>query len=348
MSTKIYDAYKIKNLSSFEMGNFIKELKGKLLEVSAKAYSELFAQEVIDLIDNLCIYDAEKDFDAVDKLLRKIYLDSEPVQHLLDENMNADNLNMEKVKKSLLLKSWSIGLVVKDILSQKTKLSEISGSYRYYEYNFSNKIVFFPMKEKLLFMVFGNKLRHLMADLCFSDDNDSVIFRKSYGLEDYHYQDQTDRPDNISKEDWKQREADWDKAMPSWIPANDGIVIEILNSERLYDEIYFSADNKRLLNINSFIPSKEERVDKIAYKSVKDKYVKDILNKENKNDDVSRFMDLSQEFRNKVKMGNKEILSVIEKEKEKLSKILYDFSDEEKWNKSIISYIPNYMNWLKL
>ena len=343
MSTKIYDAYKLKNLSAFEVGNFIKELKGKLLEVSAKSYSELFAQEVIELIDNLCIYDAEKNFGAVDKLLRRIYLDSEPVKNLLDTKINIDDLNIEKVKKSLLIKILPIKTIVNDILSQKTKLSEISGSYRYYEYNFINKIVFFPMKEKLLFIVFGNKLRHLMADLCFLEDNDSVAFRKSYGLEDYHYQDQTDRPDGISKEDWKQREADWDKAMPSWIPANDGIVIEMLNSERLFDELFFSVDNKNLLSINSFISSKEERADKRAYESVKDKYVKDILNKENKNDDVARYMEVSQEFREKVKKGNIEVLFEIEKEKEKLSKILYDFSDEEKWNKSIISYIPNYM-----
>ena len=115
MSTKIYDAYRLKNLSAFELGNFIKELKGKLLQVSAKSYSELFAQEVIDLIDNLCIYDAEKDFDAVDKLLRQIYLDSEPVKNLLDKKVNVDNLNMEKVKKSLLIKILPIKTIVNDI-----------------------------------------------------------------------------------------------------------------------------------------------------------------------------------------------------------------------------------------
>lgn len=343
MSTKIYDAYRLKNLSTFELGNFIKELKSRLLEVSAKSYSELFAQEVINIIDNLCIYDAEKNFGAVDKLLRQIYLDSEPVKNLLDTKINIDDLNIEKVKKSLLIKILPIKTIVNDILSQKTKLSEISGSYRYYEYNFINKIVFFPMEEKLLFIVFGNKLRHLMADLCFLEDNNSVAFRKSYGLEDYHYQDQTDIPDGISKEDWKQREIDWDNVMPSWISSNDGIVIEMLNSERLFDELFFSVDNKNSLSINSFIPSKEERADKRAYKSVKDKYVKDILNKENKNDDVARYMEVSQEFYEKIKKKNTDVLFEIKKEKEKLSKILYDFSNEEKWNKSIIAYIPNYI-----
>lgn len=50
--------------------------------------------------------------------------------------------------------------------------------------------------------------------------------------EDYHYQDQTDRPEDISEEEWESRSKKWDE-----------VCLNDWNSTRLYHEIVsFSAD----------------------------------------------------------------------------------------------------------
>lgn len=46
---------------------------------------------------------------------------------------------------------------------------------------------------------------------------------------DFHYQNSTDRPDDVSEDDWQARIAKWDEIMPSSVPAKDGFVYTILD-----------------------------------------------------------------------------------------------------------------------
>ena len=51
---------------------------------------------------------------------------------------------------------------------------------------------------------------------------------------DYHYQDQTDRSEDISESEWKHRCADWDKAIgPDYIPSHHGWSVELFDAENL-------------------------------------------------------------------------------------------------------------------
>lgn len=345
MSTKIYDAYKLKNLSAFELGNFISELKSKVLQIAVKPYNNLFVQEIVNLIDNLCIYDTDKNFDAVEELLKETHHNFMPFQHSIKEissyKTNIQKETMNQIIERFSFKYYTVGTIVKDILERKTSIAEITHSFGLYEYDFLNKIVLFPTEDKILCMVFGRAITSLMSKLCFSDDSDCVAFREKYGLEDYHYQNQTDRPENITEKDWKQREIDWDNVMPSWIPKNDGIVITILDSDLLGNQIYYS--DKHLLDITSHIPKKEERVKDLAYKTVKDKYINKTLGEENAINDINKTMEVSYEFRDKFTNGDSNILSAINEEEEKLSKIIPDLSNDEDWDKPIISFLPNYI-----
>ena len=48
-------------------------------------------------------------------------------------------------------------------------------------------------------------------------------------FEDFHYQNSTDKPDDVSDEDWWARSSKWDEIMPTWIPSKDGFVYTILD-----------------------------------------------------------------------------------------------------------------------
>lgn len=51
-------------------------------------------------------------------------------------------------------------------------------------------------------------------------------------VSDYHYQDQTDRPDKISARAWRQRRDDWEKAIgPSYRPSDHCFELQICDGE---------------------------------------------------------------------------------------------------------------------
>lgn len=51
---------------------------------------------------------------------------------------------------------------------------------------------------------------------------------KDIGFEDFHYQDSTDRPDSISKQEWDERSATWTNALGKDVPASVGYTFEIV------------------------------------------------------------------------------------------------------------------------
>ncbi len=54
---------------------------------------------------------------------------------------------------------------------------------------------------------------------------------KIEGIVDFHYQNQTDRPEEISEEDWEHRKEVWDRLfMGSSVPAETGLMLNLFPS----------------------------------------------------------------------------------------------------------------------
>ena len=89
-----------------------------------------------------------------------------------------------------------------------------------YDYRCTLQII--PMKAKTLVMYFGNPmLRDYMESR-----HDLLI--------DYHYQNQTDQPDDISDAEWDMREKDWDKAIgPDYIPKQHGFTVDLFDTDNI-------------------------------------------------------------------------------------------------------------------
>lgn len=89
-----------------------------------------------------------------------------------------------------------------------------------YDYRCMLQIV--PMETKTLAMFFGSPMLR-----------DYLESRHDF-LTDYHYQNQTDRPENISEEEWNLREKDWDKAIgPDYIPSQHGFAVDLFNTDNI-------------------------------------------------------------------------------------------------------------------
>jgi len=107
----------------------------------------------------------------------------------------------------------------------------------------------------VVFPVTGSKL--LGMYFCEKKELEDILFRE-LPIKEYHYQDSTDRPEDISDKEWSRRERDWDKALGGngyAIPAEAGFTIQIspVNS------IISSADE-----ILDNIPSKKKRLEVIS------------------------------------------------------------------------------------
>jgi hypothetical protein len=97
-----------------------------------------------------------------------------------------------------------------------------------------------------------NKLYGVYYDL--THNNYKMLFNRDIAV-DYHYQDQTDKPDEVSNKNWNFREKVWkdifDDISCLWMPKEAGVVYEIICADdieltnEIFDEVVkFSTEYK--------------------------------------------------------------------------------------------------------
>lgn len=94
------------------------------------------------------------------------------------------------------------------------------------DFCFMFKVVIFERKNKL----YGIYYDH-------SKLNYQMLFDRDIAV-DYHYQDQCDKPDDVSNRDWNFREEVWsdifDDISTLWIPKEAGVVYDIVDADDIY------------------------------------------------------------------------------------------------------------------
>jgi len=90
------------------------------------------------------------------------------------------------------------------------------------------------------------------------------VFKKLPEVEDYHYQNQSDKPNNISEKKWDQRRSDWDDALGGdghSTPMECGFTYQPYSENRLS---LFWMEDKEKKKLNKLFPSLDERAKVIA------------------------------------------------------------------------------------
>lgn len=145
--------------------------------------------------------------------------------------------------------------------SQKTHMRLLD------EFDFSANCCIFPCGNKTLILFYSDN-----KDVLNMWENLDFIF-------DYHYQNSCDKPDDISKREWKSREKNWDKVLGGngWgVPSQNGYTFTL--SEIYLPNIY-SIKN----DLKNYIPSDDYRATKI----IQDKYIESKFQEIKKNEDIS-------------------------------------------------------------
>ncbi|MBO5435375.1 hypothetical protein J6A31_06125 [bacterium] len=220
----------------------------------------------------------------------------------------------------------------------------------YDEYDFKSEIVIFPLKNRVLMMIFGNKLQNFFSTLITEPEYQSLC--EKYNLRDYHYQNQTDRPENISAQTWAARGRVWNKLMKTGVPAEDGMNITLTNFESMYriislKQFHSKESNLALKNdIFSNAPSKDKQLNDYAFEIAKIEY----YDKHRKDSDssVSYYITANEAFRNDIKNEKPEILTRMSEIKKTTENALIDFSNNDIihdiFSLSIIEFLDKYSN----
>lgn len=195
MSTKIYDAYKFDKMYS------VTELSEMF-----NTTRELVKEKTIEMIESQIVYLFNFYYN-----FRLLHKDSDIQKRILT---NRDLTNIDRLKRELwrdvLFKNWRV-LFLDLQLYIDAKSNEIDNRSIFYNLDCNLQII--PVKNKILTMAFGN------SDLI-------QVAVDSLPLIDYHYQNQTDKPSDISNYAWNTRKNVWDAAIgPDYIPANHGFSV---------------------------------------------------------------------------------------------------------------------------
>lgn len=331
MSTKIYNAYEMPAMSMKQLLEFKKELALIVAKEYYKRLRHLQLETLVDLADNLTINDMKGNTAKVEEIL-KYY--SEYLYPKKEFSSNKEGI----LNKELIL------LVFSYIRKKSKEKSDYLDSV-----DLSAEIVLFPISNKrTLFMTFSNEFSNLFSSF-FNKDSEYKDIITKYKIKDYHYQNQTDRPEDISSKEWNKRERDWEKCLNN-IPGADGIPVILMDEEIL--SISYRNQSVSMKNYLEILKSdstkedftdKDSRVKKRAYSLLFDDYCS-----QNKINPfyISDYMDVDKVLKESINSNeDNEIKKLYESFKLKVKENLKDINTLLGLGDSftIRNLIPNYI-----
>ena len=337
MSTKIYNGYKINNLSAIELNKFISELRDRLYNIYLDKYDKLFSILLSNHVHYLNRLDDDfaktKDASKIEKFLNQLYKEYYLSNTNVIDTYTSDKQNdIDTVINELSLSYFgSLGSLIKDYISNKCQKIDIS-NIEDTSFDFISQLCLFPKDDFTLFLAYGDDLDDLLYTICKSRKNKDKAFRNKFGLEYYGYWNNTDKPKNISIKEWSKRCFDW--KVIKGIPSLSGISIEILPYKAFFNKVF--RLNKDIISGKYFI-KKEDNAFEIAKSKIKDSYIKERITDTN----VSSIIKLSEEF-NELLNNDVKIKEEFNKEYKYLESILMDI-DREKILTVVTDLLPNYM-----
>lgn len=234
MSTKIYNAFELKGeYNIIQLNRLLNDIRTQFTKKCEITIANLAVREFLTFyyIAKLHGDDSLKlDFKDLNSLLVK-----KTLQYILNGDMNT---------------AWMIlySAIVNDVkkYGQNPTLNS--------PLDFRCNLQILPLENKILVIYYGAfDLQHLIKN--------NPLFRE------YSYDD--NRPNNISDEEWKTRESDWEKAIgPDYIPSNHGWNVSLFDIKNLtptinpnkIETIIFPDDNEMIQKLYKTYEEKSDIV----------------------------------------------------------------------------------------
>ena len=262
MSTKIYNGYCIeKDLSLLELNEFQREVQKMMHDYIYERFCELYGRRVQSLVDELTVLgmNAGKEENIENEICDLLSFTEKSLQAEIK-----DIIRRKKAKKGSYSNTghYTLENVAYEYLCKQIEAAKIL--FEKSPYDLTSDICIFPAQGKCLFMAFG------LADKFFQtllESNENARFIQKWKLKEYHYQNQTDRAEGISEEEWEKREKDWEMALEhSNIPEKSGFVIHFFNEVTDIFEFFSELKENNFKDALKHIPNASIRLENFAMK----------------------------------------------------------------------------------
>lgn len=206
MSTKIFDGYKVKAKTLDKAIEIIFNGKDELKE---NYEYEFFKKQLRKAILTMDCYLVNQ-FNLMKNYLK---ISHSSLDDPIADKMSAENLNKELHNENPSSKAYIEDLDRALEKDPKKKIPDI-------------EIVIFPKK------VTVNGEAHYLCRLWTDNENEKIV-QKVYAnrLSEYVYYNNSDQPEEISDEEWEEREKNWDIAIPNDYASSDGLINKLVAGE---------------------------------------------------------------------------------------------------------------------
>lgn len=263
MSTKIENAYILdKNYSLYELGKIIEPLRNR--------FRNAFNQDISDRVLKYFL----TFFNYVE------FCGEENIRRQIRNDYDLD-FHHKQVLEAILNKNWHEALFcIRLKLSQDIKRAS---DMLFDENNYKCILQIYPLKDKILVLYLGR------------DDYVKYVKENEHFI-DYSYQNQTDKPDDVSEEEWNQRESDWDEVLGAeGFVMNHGFTIYLTDEKfihmfRSFTDYEVNLPDKKSAVNDVLYSLPEEAIDR-PYKKWADKTKQEILAKCTFFDDKDEFLE---------------------------------------------------------
>jgi hypothetical protein len=145
---------------------------------------------------------------------------------------------------------WESPLVQAHIILSDAYIKSKREGTRSPDFDFEFEVCFIPCGKATLALLYTEK------------EEFRKIWERHPKVRDYHYQNQTDRPRNVTAEQWRRRAKDWDVALldKGGLPASAGFTMSTFG--------YYGLPYPHAADVIKHIPSFEKRVQSIANDAV--------------------------------------------------------------------------------
>lgn len=332
MSTKLYNGYKIKDLTVWELKDFTDELKKRLETVFSLEYKNYFGHLATSLIDETITWDylcgKSGEMKKLEDFFVSTYKNGYNKCWILKDFLDGkNNVNIENALEHIQLQYFGcVGSIANETIQSRNFILETKGIRS--ALDFQNEIVFFSGQSKTLFLAYGHIFTSLLDRILSSKSKKDRDFRKKYGFEYYGYWNNTDKPENISQKKWNERGIEWnDVLMPDYIPSKHGLCCELVSMDAFFN------DRELVFEIDENMPLPSERAKNMAVAIIRKNWMDAEERKEmDALDLMEQFNELNEEH------AFDEEIAVLQTDLEKLLPII----NTKALRTRLIDFAPNY------
>jgi hypothetical protein len=222
MSIKIYNGYKITYISLYGLREFCLKTKEKMDKIAHVFIMENTASISSALLDDLII--------------------------MGEEQFNIKYYELLDIPNPTNIREWSPLRISERILQRL--MSEASLSDFKDEYDIRCSACFIPIEGKTLALLYTQHKEY------------EKLWRESDEVECYEYWNNTDKPCDVSYDEWKTRKQDWDSALLGiGIPKENGLIYEFVQGVPI---LFY----KNISEVLDYMPSKSDRANMAAFSTL--------------------------------------------------------------------------------